>query len=499
MSFARNFAAGQEIAQRGIDTYRDAKQRRALGRVADAKPEESQGYTAQDGEHLSAIANAKDADGNPYYSVEPGANGGYGIRSNFQVQGDDGSMGTPGMAPMGPRTVTDFLGQRTEGSLSAGGIDAARGRAYADVISSTDPVKGLQMRRDAATMERENARFQAEEEMRPLQRRAAELQVSGGERNERVGVRSDLLTTIDDQIAQMPDDALKVYASQVNTNNTDLPMLFIGKTKDGFQFLSRDPKTGEPGTKPMTYSAAQMRDLARVSIYASAGFGKESQNLLKETSKELYDMLYKDAQLTETTVRSGNDALGKQTGLELDRAKLADAQRRTGVAANQAGTQSRNLKEYVNAKGETVLVDTSMLRAGPDGVVPIPAGLRPKTARPEISTRDLLGYSTELQNTVNVKTGKPFTPEEALTEAKRILSGQEDPWTARLNAVLGDGGTDPFATTTPPQPSQVPGGATGVRPTAQRIGTLVPPRSRADMEPRKPMSDDDIIRNYLSK
>jgi len=409
MSFARNFAAGQEIAQRGIDTYRDAKQRRALGRVADAKPEESQGYTAQDGEHLSAIANAKDADGNPYYSVEPGANGGYGVRSNFQVQGDDGSMGTPGMAPMGPRTVTDFLGQRTEGSLSAGGIDAARGRAYADVISSTDPVKGLQMRRDAATMERENARFQAEEEMRPLQRRAAELQVSGGERNERVGVRSDLLTTIDDQIAQMPDDALKVYASQVNTNNTDLPMLFIGKTKDGFQFLSRDPKTGEPGTKPMTYSAAQMRDLARVSIYASAGFGKESQTLLKETSKELYDMLYKDAQLTETSVRSGNDALGKQQGLNNDNARLGLERQRVGIAAGaarQAGNQSRNLREYINAKGETVVVDMGVLATGPDGTVDLPPGLRPKTAR-DMTEMQRIAYGQAVKELADLGSDAP--------------------------------------------------------------------------------------------
>lgn len=338
-------------------------------------------------------------------------------------------MGTPGVVPMGPRTVTDFLGQRTEGSLSAGGIDAARGRAYADVVSSTDPVKGLQMRRDAASMDREAARFKAEEEMRPLQRRAAELQVSGGERTERAGVRSDLLTTIDDQIAQMPEDALKVYAAQVNTNSTDLPMLFVGKTKDGFQFLSRDPKTGEPGTKPMTYSTAQMRDLARVSIYASTGFGKESQALLKDTSKELYDMLYKDAQLTETTVRSGNDALGKQKGLEHDRAQLADAQRRTGIAASQArqaGAQSRNLKEYVNAKGETVLVDTSMLRAGPDGVVPIPTGLRPKTARPvdQRAAVDMAKTLVESGMADPDAPGQPLTMEKAMAIADARLSGQ---------------------------------------------------------------------------
>lgn len=204
--------------------------------------------------------------------------------------------------------------------------------------------------------------------------------------------------------------------------------------------------------------------------------------------------------LTKFMADNSNDVTTKGTSMANDQARLGLERQRVDIAGRSAGATQQNLKEYIDEKGQVVLVDVSVLpREG--GVVKLPPGLRPRTARPEISTRDLLGYSTELQNTLNAKTGKPFTPEEALTEAKRILSGQEDPFTARLNSLLGAGGADPFAT-----PSSAPGAAPTpattptTAPTPRRqIGTLVPPRSRADMEPRKPMSDDDIIRNYLSK
>lgn len=374
------------MARQAIDTYRDTKQRTALGRVADAKPEESQGYSEQDAEQLHAMANAKDAQGNPYYQIEAGEGGGYNARSNFQVQGDDGTMSTPGVVGMAPRKVTDFMGQRYEGTLDARGLDNARTRAYADVISRDDPIKGMQMRRELATQERDEQRFEHEKALQPMQQRAAELGIKKGERDERSGERSDLLQTIDDQIAQMPEDALKVYAQQVNTNVTDIPMLFVGKTKDGFQFLSRDPKTGEPGTKPMTFNAAQMRDLARVSIYASTGFGKESQELLRTTSKELHDALYKDAQLTASTVQSGNDALSKQKGYEGDQARLENDRIRTnndtarvGIAARSAaaaGAASRRPNwERVEQDGKVTFVDMNKV-AVVGGVAQLPTGVR---------------------------------------------------------------------------------------------------------------------------
>lgn len=441
MSFARNFAAGQQIAQTGLDAFDAARRKRDLGRVADAKPEELQGYTAEDGDQLAAMANAKDAQGNPYYTLEAREGGGYNARSNFQLQGADGAMVTPEVANTGiaPRKVTDFMGQRYEGALGARGLDNARAYAYADVISRDDPVRGLQMRRELANQDRDDQRFEHEKALQPMQRRATELGVKKGERDERAGERSDQLQIIDDQIAQMPEEALKVYASQVNTNSTDLPMLFIGKTKDGFQFLSRDPKTGEPGTKPMTYSTAQMRDLARVSIYASTGFGKESQTMLKETSKELYDMLYKDAQLAETTVRSGNDALGKQQGFDNDKARLALERQRVGIAASAASEarKSAGRPQWVameDGKGGVRYVDMNAVPSV-GGVAQLPEGTRP--ARKPVDQRaavDMAKTMVESGMADPDEPAKPLTMEKALALADARLSGQ--PYVSALEHLM---------------------------------------------------------------
>lgn len=80
MSFARNFALGQQIAKEALDTYYAARERKRLEDIASAKPEEIQNaYTSQDAEQLRAIANAKDPNGNPYYSLEANADGSYDL------------------------------------------------------------------------------------------------------------------------------------------------------------------------------------------------------------------------------------------------------------------------------------------------------------------------------------------------------------------------------------------------------------------------------------
>lgn len=507
MGWASGFRAGSDVARQAIDTYRDSNQRRALGRVADAKPEESQGYTAEDGEQLAAMAAARDENGNPYYQIEAGEGGGYGVRSNFQTQGDDGAMSTPGVVGMAPRKVTDFMGQRYEGSLDARGLDNARTRAYADVISRDDPIKGMQMRRELATQERDEQRFEHEKALQPLKQRRAEQEVSAGDRTERAGVRSDLLQTIDDQIAQMPEEALKVYAQQVNTNSTDIPMLFVGKTKDGFQFLSRDPKTGEPGTKPMTFNAAQMRDLARVSIYASTGFGKESQELLRSTSKELHDALYKDAQLTASTVQSTNDARSKQFGHENDQTRLGmDEQRlvlerqRVGIAARSANTAAATARKpqwvpMEDANGKLTYVDMNNVPSN-GGIAQLPEGVRaPRRAVDHTAQVNMAKAFVESGMADPDEPAKPLTMDKAMAMAESRMLGK--PYVSASDRLLdayieAKSGGKKAAPAAPKEATP----AAGIRP---RIGTLIPPRTASDMVPKKPMSDDDIIRNYLAK
>jgi hypothetical protein len=179
----------------------------------------------------------------------------------------------------------------------------------------------------------------------------------------------------------------------------------------------------------MTYSAAQMRDLARVSIYASAGFGKESQTLLKETSKELYDMLYKDAQLTETSVRSGNDALGKQQGLNNDNARLGLERQRVGIAAGAAADARRSAgrPQWVameDGKGGVRYVDMNAVPSV-GGVAQLPEGTRP--ARKPVDQRaavDMAKTMVESGMADPDAPGQPLTMEKAMALADARLSGQ---------------------------------------------------------------------------
>jgi len=163
MSFAQNFAAGQQMAQTALQAFQQARMKRDLGRVADAQPQTFEGYTAQDGDQLRAMAEARDADGNPFYTIEDNQRGGLQVRNNFSFAGPTGEQVAPGsVVGLAPRPVTEFLGQRVEGALSPERLEGMRYRAKADVVGRHDPVLGMQMRRDASRDERDAQRFERE-------------------------------------------------------------------------------------------------------------------------------------------------------------------------------------------------------------------------------------------------------------------------------------------------------------------------------------------------
>jgi len=157
MSFARNFAAGQQIAQTALNAFDTARQKRDMGRIVDAKPEESQGFTAEQGEQLRQAADSGQYDigfdeTSKAYTVTPKAD----------------PTQTGQIAQQG---VTDFMGSRTAGTMSEGQVSSARQRALAGVIMKTDPVRGAQMVRDVTRDERDDKRFAFEDARNQRQQR----------------------------------------------------------------------------------------------------------------------------------------------------------------------------------------------------------------------------------------------------------------------------------------------------------------------------------------
>lgn len=139
--FAAGMAQGQSLASNAIRLYKEAKLEADLKEVGEAQGEESTGFTAQQGKELEGLA----AKG---YKID------FDQGTNAYVARNDAGD-TKAVAAGG---VTDFMGRRT-----AGGVEAARASAYADVMSKYDPAKGFQLRRDLARDAREDARYVREQ------------------------------------------------------------------------------------------------------------------------------------------------------------------------------------------------------------------------------------------------------------------------------------------------------------------------------------------------
>lgn len=314
-----------------------------LGRAAQMQPTEiEQGYTSADGEQLRNIANARDAEGNPYYNVSAGQDGGYQVNSNFQLDGQ-----TPAPAGMAPRQVTQFNGSNYAGSMDDAQVRGLRQRAMADVYAKYDPIKGMEMQQRLDQGDRDNKRFAWEEAAQPLKQRTAELQVGGLERSNRQGERVEGFQAVEDEVAKMPLEAVEAYAAQLNTNQSSLPLLYRGRTKNGYEFLSMDPKTGQPIGKEFSFNEAQLRNLATAAIAGMKGFGAESTARLSSVSKELADLVDKQNRMAADVVKSGNDAIGAENKLtegQADRASLeryrnatlAQGDRRIGAIESRA-------------------------------------------------------------------------------------------------------------------------------------------------------------------
>lgn len=159
MGWASGLQAGIQMGKAALE----AEQRAKLQEAALAKPEEFQGYTADQGSQLEAAAKS----------------GLYDIGMKQDEAGNfQGYTVTPKSAPdmqglVAPGQVSEMYGQRYEGQLSPERVTGLRFGRMADIISETDPVKAQQLRAQQAEQE-----YQAQ--ARPLALQAAQQQVTKG-------------------------------------------------------------------------------------------------------------------------------------------------------------------------------------------------------------------------------------------------------------------------------------------------------------------------------
>lgn len=401
MGFAAGLQAGERMAQGILDAYNQSKQQREYERIQSATPETGLGYTPQMGQQLESIANAKDAQGNPYYQLTPQEGGlGYGL-SVRNAEGGYTPVEGPGIQP---QQTTRFLGQTYEGTLTPERLQGLRYSAMADSLAKQDPFKAMQMRREATAMARE-------EEEAPLRTQALKQQVEKGGYDVSAAKRAEQYAqgnaAANEALAAIraegkPVDAATL-ASLAKEHGADYQALLSGELNQlGFTEKSIKAETLQLG-----------KDLSRAALGGIPGMNKfladkfdpnKADNITPEVvqTKNGFVVVYGDKVLNEYgTHKSLNelvsnvhgmisgDPLGTAKTLASIRASNASAslhEAEAGLVPAKGAMYRAQANYYDNVKGQapTILYNDKnepvpvvmgdLKRV--DGVVQLPAGLR---------------------------------------------------------------------------------------------------------------------------
>ena len=163
-----------------------------------------------------------------------------------------------------------------------------------------------------------------------------------------------------------------------------------------------------------------------------------------EATKYLYTAASAPETLAEyaaSTAKAKLDATKTQS--EIDKNQALGAAAVTNAAAAKANATStenyrraQGLQKFVNANGETVILDIGKLPVGDDGTVAIPQGLRPATEKVEPSEAVVQKLAENLIGTPKGgldEDGKPlvYSASEAYAEAYRTAFAARNPGSVR--------------------------------------------------------------------
>jgi len=143
-SFLNGFMGGMQMAREVKGQFDEIKSASDMRKIADAKPEEFSGFTADQGADLEKMAASGEFDvgyddDKKAYTLKPKSGG----EAKLVAQ----------------QGVTEFMGNRKAGKMSGDEVDDARQMAMADVVGRRDPMQASRMRRDVKQGRREDERY----------------------------------------------------------------------------------------------------------------------------------------------------------------------------------------------------------------------------------------------------------------------------------------------------------------------------------------------------
>lgn len=147
------------------------------------------------------------------------------------------------------------------------------------------------------------------------------------------------------QAMRVPLKDIEPMLPQLNTNNSTYPILYTGKSKSGYTFLTTEAD-GSPG-KQFTMNEAQLRRFYLAHTLAEQGFGAEGMNELNAVHKDLGEHVSRWNAALNTMATTGNDAThkGNQDAAELRRARAAETS--AGASAALARTHGKLYDEQI--------------------------------------------------------------------------------------------------------------------------------------------------------
>ena len=173
-----------------------------------------------------------------------------------------------------------------------------------------------------------------------------------------------------DQAARMPIDEVMAQAASLNTNASQLPILYTGKTEAGYQFLTTDA-SGQPA-RSITLTEPQARQLVAARLMGDAGLGAESMALVAAVNQDIAALIERSNTQSGQLVNSHNDARAKQHRFGHDHASDQRAAERQRIDSETHAETKRKADAAVSLYRQlNPQASTSELEAVRRGVIPV--------------------------------------------------------------------------------------------------------------------------------
>lgn len=446
MGFAAGFQVGQQAVERGLKMREEDKLKRELAQ-AYAKPETSQGYTAETGQQLEELAKTGAYDIVPQYA--PAAEGQtQGVFTGYQAVPKAGLdlQGDMPAAPMSfnPQQVQDYGGRRVAGQFDPMQLQGLQMREAARVIgASGDPVRAAQMMAEATRMEREAVES-------PLRLEALRTQVESGKLGlKKSGFELTAAERADADAQKMTDfTAWRSQNPQADFATTTAKAQELGISIDQ-QFKIASNMTGikeqafkasqqriediireNPSLDGLLKSHKESKDLDPNSHFeAIRGQGdKVSLNRVNTATGEIIQPNVFTGNEAETTAYLNKAAMNPATIIDytmnLEKNKAAiEKDRAYAEALGRRGTEEKGLAKKVQ-DAEAFL---GRKLSEPEKLQLLGLAAKPRAAA-EVRDADVISLSKELVNkpTGLMVDGKPtkHTQQTAITAARQMLEQQ---------------------------------------------------------------------------